>query len=84
MAGRSICVIAAAKKKDLFDLLSIQDLLKNSKLVLLLPDDSEETLEVAHLLYPRYLDSIESDYTNLRAVLFKMINFQTIDCQALR
>jgi hypothetical protein len=79
MAGRSICVIATGRKKDLLNLLSIKDLLKNSKLILLLPNRSDDMIEIAHTLYPRYLDSVSSDFSNIKAVLNKMSGLQIID-----
>jgi hypothetical protein len=73
-AGQSICVVVTCEKKDLLDLFSIQALLLNSKLILILPDNAADTIEIGHKFYPRFLDSINHGFSNLTAVLDKMAN----------
>jgi hypothetical protein len=78
LEGQLICVIAAGRKQDLLDLLSIREFLRRSKLILLLPDRSDGIIEIAHTLYPRYLDSIGNDFSNIAAVLAKMTEFGSV------
>ncbi|MBU2515376.1 hypothetical protein KJ966_29015 [bacterium] len=79
LEGQRICVVVAGKKQDLLDLISIRELLRKSKLILLLPDTSRELVEIAHTLYPRYLDSIRSSFSNIGSVLSKMLDNRSID-----
>ena len=72
MVGQYICVVVAGKKQDLLDLFSVQELLKNSKLILIMPDNSNDIIEIGHAFYPRFLDSINGNYLNIAAVLKKM------------
>jgi hypothetical protein len=82
MAGQSICVVAVGREKDLQDLLPIKDLLRNSKLILLLPDETDELFDIGHTLYPRYLKTVRSDYSHIAAVLAKMADITTNDPMA--
>lgn len=72
MAGQYIYVVVVGRKQDLLDLLSIQELLRSSKLILIIPDNSNEIIEISHTFYPRFLDSIKGNYLNIAAVLKKM------------
>lgn len=70
--GQCLCVLLTGDRSDLLDLFSIQDLLRESRLILILPDNSETSAEMGHRLYPRFSDSVDSGFANTAAVLSKM------------
>jgi len=55
-------------------ILSIQHLFLNVPLMIQVPDASAETLQMAHRLRPRYLNSAQGDFGMLMEVLRKMLN----------
>ena len=73
ITGSRVCVIVIADKQTLLELFTIRTMLQESKLILLLPDKSPDTVELGHMFYPRFLDSIQCSYRDVSAVLKKMI-----------
>jgi hypothetical protein len=69
----TIAVLLAASRKDLADILSIHDLLCDIRIILILPDRENDTIAWGHSLQPRYLSYIDSDFTDVAAVLGKMM-----------
>lgn len=69
-----IGVIAAPSRKDLSEVLSIQELLHNLRILLILPDSEYDTVTLGHLLKPRFLTDIEGDLGSLVEVLRKIRN----------
>jgi hypothetical protein len=70
----TILVLFATDRRDLIELLSIIELLKNSRLILVLPDERPETVQTAHLLMPRYIGYADGDLSDVAAVLKKMLH----------
>lgn len=68
-----IVVLHATRREDLSDILSIRDLLRDVRIILLLPDRDEETLAQGHILRPRFVSYADSDLTDVRAVLDRML-----------
>jgi hypothetical protein len=68
-----IAVLHAAKREDLSDILSIRDLLRDIRIILVLPDRDEETLAQGHILRPRFVSYADSDLADVRAVLDRML-----------
>ncbi len=77
--GRCICVVLTGEKSDLLDLFSIRDLLRESKLILVLHDDSDGTIELGHKFFPRFSNSINNGFENTAAVLAKMLDSNSSD-----
>jgi hypothetical protein len=69
----TIAVLLAASRNDLADILSIHDLLCDIRIILILPDRENDTIAWGHSLQPRYLSYIDSDFTDVAAVLGKMM-----------
>jgi len=67
-----ITILMAGERNELFDLRSIDYLLGGTRLILILPDQAEETLRTAHRLRPRYLTYANSDFSDLAQVIAKM------------
>jgi hypothetical protein len=69
----SIAVLLAATQKDLLDILSLRDLLSDLRLILILPDTEDDTIAKGHVLCPRFVSSVDSDFSAVSAVLKKML-----------
>lgn len=66
-------VLLAARREDLVALLSIRDLLRDVRIILILPDRDENTIAKGHTLRPRFLSYTDSDFTDILAVLGKCL-----------
>jgi hypothetical protein len=73
----SIAVLSASNQEELQQMQVLRRLLIEIYVVLVIPDRKKSTIELAHLLLPRFLSHIKSDFTHLKIVLDKMyINSQ--------
>lgn len=73
----SIVVLSASNRKELHQMQLLRGLLPEIYVVLVIPDRKKSTIELAHLLLPRFLSQKESDFTDFKIVLNKMyINSQ--------
>ena len=68
-----IAIILTASKEELLEILSIRDLLRHMRIILILPDRKETTISKGHTLYPRFLSYMDSDFEEVGAVLAKML-----------
>jgi hypothetical protein len=71
--GFLIAVLLAHNKKELSKILSLKDLFWNLRIILILPDQEMNTILKGHKLYPRFLSYVNSDFTDVVAVLKKML-----------
>ncbi len=71
-----IAVLLISDQKDLKSMLSIQSLLTNIRVVLILPDRDDETIEAGHSLHPRYLSFTDNSLKDIQAVLARMIEVE--------
>jgi hypothetical protein len=69
-----IVVLLAMNREDLEHIVAIQDLLLDSRVVLILPDKADDTLALGHALRPRFVSYQDSSFKDVGAVLNKMIN----------
>jgi len=73
----SIAVLLASNREELQQMQPLRRLLIEIYVVLVIPDRKKRTIELAHLLLPRFLSQVNSDFTDLKIVLDKMhINSQ--------
>ena len=68
----SIAVLSASNRDALQRMQMLRALLTEIYVVLVIPDRKKSTIELAHLLLPRFLSQKESDFTDLKIVLKKM------------
>ncbi|MDY6854982.1 MAG: hypothetical protein SWO11_09815 [Thermodesulfobacteriota bacterium] len=68
-----IAVLMASTREDLYDLLSIRDLLRGISIILILPDRNADTISKGHILRPRFLTYKDSNFGEITAVLGKML-----------
>lgn len=68
----AVAVLLAASREDLLDLLSLGDLLDSIRIILVLPDREDSTIDKGHRLQPSFLTYADSDFLDVAAVLTKM------------
>lgn len=69
----AIAVLLVSDEEDLRSILAIQSLLINMRIVLILPDRNDMTIEAGHSLHPRYLSFMDNSLKDMKAVLARMI-----------
>jgi hypothetical protein len=69
----TIAVLYATNRRELSKILAIQNLLFDIHIILILPDNTDETVSIGHKLHPRFLSYVDSDFKDVTAVLKKMI-----------
>jgi len=68
----SIAVLSASDREELEQMQLLRGLLPEIYVILVIPDRKKRTIELAHLLLPRYVSQKESDFADLKIVLNKM------------
>ncbi len=68
----SIAVLSALNREELQQMQGLRRLLIEIYVVLVIPDRKKSTIELAHLLLPRFLSHVKSDFTDLKTVLNRM------------
>ena len=66
-------IILASGPQDLSDLMLVQDVLKDLRFILIVPDQDERTVSRAHALRPRYISYRDGTFEDVVAVAEKMI-----------
>jgi len=73
----TITILFINTKEDLLELLSIKHLLFDTKIILILPDQEEDTIAKGHSLRPRFLTFSNSDLKEVSAVFNKILKKHT-------
>ena len=68
----SIAVLSAANREELQKMQLLRGLLTEIYVVLVIPDRKKRTIELAHLLLPRFLSQKKDNFIDLGNVLDKM------------
>lgn len=68
-----VAVLLATAKEELSGILSVRELLVDVRIILVLPDQDKETIKKGHTLWPRFLTYASSDFSDVAAVLRKML-----------
>ncbi len=71
--AQTVVVLLGATEKEVSDALSFSKFFHEYKLILILPDRDEQTMSMGHRLFPRYVSYADSDFSDVGAVLKKMI-----------
>jgi hypothetical protein len=72
----TLAVIFAANQAELANILSLGELLRDLRVILVLPDRERDTIKKGHTLRPRYLAYADGDFSDVAAVLNKMLGIQ--------
>lgn len=68
----SIAVLSASSREELIQMQPLRGLLTEIYVVLVIPDRKKGTIELAHLLLPRFLSQKNDDFADLSKVLDKI------------
>jgi hypothetical protein len=68
-----VVVISAENWEDLMNIVSIEHLLRDTRLLLILPNRRKETISLGHRLRPRFVTYKDSDFRELVSVIRKMV-----------
>jgi len=68
----SIAVLSVSSREELKRMQPLRGLLTEIYIVLVVPDRNKKTIELAHLLLPRFLSQKDDDFADLGKVLDKM------------
>ncbi|HBA54021.1 hypothetical protein [Syntrophorhabdus aromaticivorans] len=68
----SVVVLLTLDKNDLADIVAIQDLLFDSRILLILPGHEDDILTMGHTLRPRFVSFRDYGFQDVSAVLRKM------------
>ncbi len=71
--GLEIAVLCAADRADLVNLVSLQDILEDFRIIIIVPDSERDTISQAHTLRPRFLTYADGNFEEVAMVLAKMI-----------
>jgi hypothetical protein len=66
-------VLYVSNKKELMEVLALDDWLRDVPIILVLPDRNGATLAQGLTLRPRYISYSDADFTDVSAVLTKML-----------
>jgi hypothetical protein len=69
-----IIVLMVVNREDLENIVAIQNLLFDSRIILILPDKEDDTMALGHTLRPRFVSYRDNSFREVGAVLDKMIN----------
>ena len=71
--GLAIMVLIAGDRKDLLSILAMQKLFGVIKIIIILPDREDESVQIGYKLQPRFLTYVNGDISEVHAVLRKLL-----------
>lgn len=71
--NNNVFILMAINREELLKIISLREYLIDIPIILILPDADMSTVKKGHALYPRFLSYMDSDFTDVAAVLNKMI-----------
>ncbi len=72
MGSASVAVLCPANNDDLAALIAIRHLLRDLRVILVLPDGQAQTISDGHALRPRFVSYADGDFSDVAAVVVKM------------
>jgi hypothetical protein len=73
-----VAVLFALSQEEIMGILSLGDLMADVKSLLILADDSRETIMKAHTLRPHYITWVDTDFRHIVSVFGKMIELYDV------
>ena len=70
----AIAVLCPADRENLAELVALHELIRDTHIILVLPDRDEETIALGHKLRPRFLSFTNSDLQDVAAVFAKIFD----------
>jgi len=81
MKEEVVGIFMPSSEKDLSDLLSITHLVRDIRIILVLPNRDEKTMSIGHSLRPRFLTYADGDLSDVAAVMKKMMGHPGLEQQ---
>lgn len=69
----SVVILCASTREELAAILAIRDLLRDLRMILILPDRESSTLAQGLTLRPRFFSFVDADFNDVSAVLARML-----------
>lgn len=69
----SIAVLLASDRDELWEMQMLRELLPEIYVILVIPDWKKSTVNLAHLLLPRFLSQKKDSFTDIKKVIKKMV-----------
>lgn len=69
----TLVVLLTTNQEELQEVQTLRPLLNDKPLILILPDRSKDTIAKGHVLAPRFLTDVQSDFREVYEVLSKML-----------
>jgi hypothetical protein len=70
---KMLAILMTATQEELVDVILIHDLLVDIPIILVLPNREKETISKGTKLHPRFISYMDSDFSDIQAVLEKMV-----------
>ena len=67
-------ILVAGSGEELAGIVALRDLLRDLRIILILPNRESDTISMGHKVGPRYISYIDGDFKDVAAVLRKMFN----------
>ena len=77
-----VVVYLALDREDLSAIQSVQPLLYDAKLILIIPDRHQSTIEWGHKIGPRFLSYADSSFEDVRDVIKKICGYRQQEANA--
>jgi len=78
----TLAVLHVSDQDDFKSILTIQSLFGDIPIILILPDREPDTITKGHSMHPRYLGFKDNGFTDVQAVLARMMKTRTVRGQA--
>lgn len=72
----SVAVIVLSGREETMSLLPVRDMISDTAIIVVLPDDSREMISLAHRLRPQFIGFFDSDFSELISVIGRMIDIR--------
>lgn len=69
-----VAILVTGGGEELDGIIAIRDLLRDLRIILILPNRESDTISMGHKVGPRYISYIDGDFKDVAAVLRKMFN----------
>lgn len=72
----NVVLVSLASREGLSEFVSLRDLLRDMRIIMVLPDREHDTVALGHLLRPRMISYSDGDFLDVAAVLVRMMEKQ--------
>lgn len=69
-----VAILLVLTEEELCRIVGISRLLSDLRLILILPNRDDDTVALGHMLHPRFLSYVDTDFRDVGAVLSKMMS----------